>query len=199
MTKSLMVQIHFMWIKIVIWSFIGFIFSSCGNVTAILDDDITLDREVKKEELIGEWVLSKESYKYIKGETADKFYFILDKNGSMEGVANIDCSSSINKVNTKYDVCGDGTIEKFKGEWKLVDNFLILKYFRLFKVYIDARNNHFNSSNNSRIVEPIKVKESIGLFRLYHFEFTEKNNKLYVWYLLGDGDSRRYIMYEKKK
>jgi len=199
MTKNLMVRIHFMWIKIVILSFIGLIFNSCGNVTAILDDEITLDREVKKEEVVGKWVLSKESYKYIKGKDANKFYFLLDKNGSVEGIANIDCSSAINKVNSKYNVCGDGTVTNFKGEWNLIDNFLNLKYFRPFKVYIDTKNNHFNSKRNPNIVKPLKVKESIGLFRLYHFEFTEKNNKLYVWYLLGDGDSRRYIMYEKKE
>ena len=199
MTKNLMVRIHFMWIKIVILSFIGFIFNSCGNVTAILDDEITLDRDVKKEEVVGKWVLSKKSYKYIKGKDADKFYFLLDKNGSMEGIANIDCSSSINKVNSKYNVCGDGTITNFKGEWNLIDNFLNLKYFKLGRVYIDARGVLFTSKKNPNIVKPIHFRESIGLGRLYHFEFTEKNNKLYVWYLLGDGDSRRYIMYEKKE
>ena len=199
MTKNLMGQIHFMWSKVSIFIFIGFIFTACGNVTAILDDEITLDRTVKKEELIGKWVLSKESQKYIKGDNADKFYFILDKNGSMEGVGNLDCSSAINRVNTRYDTCGDGRVETFKGEWKIESSFLVLERFKLFKVYIDARNNHFNSCKNPRIVKPFKIERNIGLFQLYHFEFTEKNNKLYVWYFLGDGDSRRYMMYEKKE
>lgn len=199
MTKSLMEQIHFMWIKVNIFMFIGFMFTACGNVTAILDDEITLDRTVKKEELIGKWVLSKESQKYIKGNNADKFYFILDKNGSMEGVGNLDCSSAINHVNTRYDVCGDGSIETFKGEWKIESSFLILKRFKLGRVYIDARGVLFTSKQNPRMIKPFTFRESIGLTRLYHFEFTEKNNKLYVWYFLGDGDSRRYMMYEKKK